>query len=66
MEEGKCQKDFPKPFSDRTTIPGDGFVKYRRRSPASGGRSFMKPGRPGKDPVLIDNTWVVPYVSGVF
>lgn len=55
MREGKCSKQFPKPFLCETSTGHDGYPKYRRRAPQDGGetttiRSFQ-----------IDNRWVVPY-----
>jgi hypothetical protein len=64
MNEGACEKGYPKEFAAETTIPVDGMPKYRRRSPADGGRTFTKRMRDNAGnftSVEIDNRWVVPY-----
>jgi hypothetical protein len=33
----KCNKRFPKPFTEHTTVPEDGYPQYRRRSSEQGG-----------------------------
>ena len=56
MEEGKCTKNFPKPFNRGTIVDPESFYAiYRRRSPEDGGRSLQKGGK------MIDNGWIVPY-----
>ena len=68
MENGRCSKKYPRPFTETTTILGDGYPCYRRRR---NGRSVMvyvkgcaardgQPARPGQH-VAVDNRWVVPY-----
>jgi hypothetical protein len=52
MENGKCSKNFPKPFHDQTTLTDDAYARYRRRDD---GRKHMIRG------VELDNRWVVPY-----
>ena len=52
MENGKCTKEFPKQFHDKTVQTKDGYPKYRRRD---NGISIEKNG------VILDNRWVVPY-----
>ena len=38
MREGRCSKNFPKPFlSETASVEGDYYVSYRRRSPEEGG-----------------------------
>jgi len=55
MEEGSCGKDFPKPLSDQTVVPEDGYVKYRRRGGSD--RCFKSTKHVTG---VIDNRWVVP------
>lgn len=59
MRDGKCSKNFPKPFSDKTAMSIDGYPTYSRRN---NGRHFMT--RNPQDPntqIAVDNSWVVPY-----
>jgi hypothetical protein len=53
MKNGKCTKNFPKPFKDATTMTEDSYTSYqcRRTDPVDigGGR-------------MVDNSWVVPYM----
>ena len=51
MEDGKCTKQFPKDFVEKT-FAGDGYPHYRRRND---GKSVIKNGIP------LDNRYVVPY-----
>ena len=57
MENGRCTKNFPKPFIKETIVDPDNFyATYRRRSPDDGGRTVTNSkGR------TIDNSWIVPY-----
>ena len=56
MENGKCSKQFPKPFQKRTLMDEDrSYPVYRRRAPEDGGGQTIKNGK------VIDNRWVVPY-----
>ena len=58
MENGKCTKNFPKPFVKETIVSSEhSYATYRRRSPTDGGRSLRHP----SSGILIDNSWVVPY-----
>lgn len=59
MKNGKCQKRFPKPFTDETTQNPDSYPILRRRSPLNGGVSVVieKGGRE----FCVDNSWIVPY-----
>ena len=58
MENGRCTKNYPKPFQKKTIVdPDNNNPTYRRRSPQDGGRQIMCP----KTGRTIDNTWVVPY-----
>ena len=52
MLNGKCTKQFPKPFNDYTSMKKDGYPKYQR---SNRGRTAMVRGK------LLDNQWVVPY-----
>ncbi|RCN31185.1 hypothetical protein ANCCAN_23039 [Ancylostoma caninum] len=52
MIDGKCSKNFPKEFTNDTTMDNDGYPKYRRRDD---GRFVMCRG------VRLSNTSVVPY-----
>jgi hypothetical protein len=56
MKDGQCSKFFPKPFSNQTTIPDDGYPIYRRRSPESEGVTFIS-----SNGTSISNAWVTPY-----
>ncbi|XP_042753167.2 uncharacterized protein LOC111906337 [Lactuca sativa] len=52
MVDGKCSKNFPKQFSDHTSVDSNGFPLYRRRND---GHFVEKTG------VQLDNRNVVPY-----
>lgn len=52
MEDGKCSKQYPKEFCEKTVQLADGYPKYRR---PENGLSVQKNG------VLLDNRWIVPY-----
>jgi hypothetical protein len=51
MTDGKCSKDFPKPFQQETLVNSNGYPKCRRRD-------TCKTTVNGKS---IDHSWVVPY-----
>ncbi|XP_073049041.1 uncharacterized protein [Primulina eburnea] len=51
---GKCKKNFPKPFVEYTSRGNDSYPLYQRRE---GGQVSI----PNNDDVFIDNGWVVPY-----
>ena len=55
----QCAKNFPKLFSDTTTVTAMSYPQYRRRSPASGGKTHMKKVR--NSDFAVDNSFVVPY-----
>ena len=58
MENGRCTKNYPKQFQNRTIVdPDNNNPTYRRRSPTDGGREIVCP----KTGRTIDNRWVVPY-----
>ena len=58
MENGRCTKNYPKPFQKKTIVdPESNNPIYRRRSPADGGRQIICP----KTGHTIDNRWIVPY-----
>jgi hypothetical protein len=52
MVNGKCSKNFPKPFRDHMTISEDSYACLRRRNDGMTHRVGTKD---------IDNCWVVPY-----
>ncbi|GJV53078.1 DNA helicase [Tanacetum coccineum] len=53
MKDGnKCNRNFPKPYSDKTYIDKDGFVHYRRRETGIDTE---------RQNVRLDNSYVVPY-----
>ena len=62
-DKGKlfCSKEFPKDFQDETSLTEYTYPKYRRRSPAKGGRTVVKMVK-GKA-IVMDNSAVVPYNS---
>jgi hypothetical protein len=51
-ENGRCSKNYSKPFHDQTTIDENGYVTYKHRND---GRFVLK-GSP-----KLDNRWIVPY-----
>ncbi|XP_073133321.1 uncharacterized protein [Henckelia pumila] len=54
MKDGKCKKNFPKPFVLNTSREDDSYPLYRRRECA---HTFAI----NNDQVMIDNGWIVPY-----
>lgn len=52
MENGKCSKGYPKPFSEFTTMDDQGFPTYFR---PNDGRSFHV------GLTSVDNRWIVPF-----
>ena len=65
MREGKCSKNFPKPFrSETASVEGDYYVSYRRRSPENGGEfegRIRKSKVTGTTRIILDNSWIVPH-----
>ena len=62
MIDGKCDKDYPKDFSNETIVEDiDGYPKYRRRSPEDGGGQFMKTRHNQTNWCEMDNRNVIPY-----
>lgn len=52
MVDGKCSKNFPKPFRETTSISEDSYAVYRRRND---GRTHTVCQHE------VDNRWIVPY-----
>ena len=52
MENGKCTKEFPKPFQRETIENNGGYPRYMRRD----NEVFIE-----KNNVKLDNRWIVPY-----
>ncbi|XP_030850990.1 uncharacterized protein LOC754317 [Strongylocentrotus purpuratus] len=52
MDDGKCQKDFPKNFQAETQVSSDGYPLYAR--PDNGRTLTIKNAE-------LDNRWIVPY-----
>ena len=42
MKDGKCMKNFPKPFRDETSTAKDGYPLYRRRKPENDKHTLIK------------------------
>ena len=56
MQDNKCTKSFPKPFTQQTITSAEGYPQYRRRAPEHGGIEAQLNSR-----MPIDNRWVIPY-----
>jgi hypothetical protein len=54
LQNGKCSKNFPKPFRDQTTISEDAYASTRRRDT---GQTHQVRGK------QVDNRWVVTYCA---
>jgi hypothetical protein len=52
MKDGKCSKNYLKPFHDETSIDENGFVIYKRQDDGK----FILKGN-----TKLDNRWIVPY-----
>ncbi|GFQ97796.1 helitron_like_N domain-containing protein [Trichonephila clavata] len=61
MENGKCEKRFPKQYTNDTVTDIDGYPLYRRRNFENGGHIFTMRMSNSTNQVEIDNQWVVPY-----
>ncbi|XP_063995624.1 uncharacterized protein LOC135172981 [Diachasmimorpha longicaudata] len=61
MENGKCKKKFPKPYTNDTITNIDGYPMYRRRNSENGGHTFTMQLQNYPNQVELDNQWVVPY-----
>ncbi|XP_055948334.1 uncharacterized protein LOC129981502 [Argiope bruennichi] len=61
MENGKCKKNFPKPYTNDTITDIDGYPMYRRRNTDNGGHTFIMRLPNFTNQVEFDNQWVVPY-----
>ena len=63
MGEQYCRKGFPKLFKHETSqSDSEYYITYRRRSPSAGGFSIGRPSRiRRRQPVVVDNSWVVPH-----
>ncbi len=55
MENGVCQKQFPKQFTENTLQETDSFPQYRRRN----SHTYQK--NPHENSFKYNNSWVVPY-----
>lgn len=60
MRDGRCTKNYPRPFLRETQTGEDGYPLYRRLQPNDGGVSVRLKIRGGEE-VIVDNRWVVPY-----
>ena len=64
MIDGKCDKNYPKGFSNETIVEDiDGYPKYRQRSPQDGGGEFMKTRPNQTNWCEMDNRNVIPYTA---
>jgi hypothetical protein len=54
MVDGKCMRNFPKPFREVTTISDNAYASYRRRNT---GRTYLVREKE------VDNRWVVPHCA---
>jgi hypothetical protein len=52
MKNGRCSKNYPKPFHDETSLDQSGFPIYKRRN---NGLYVVKPN------IKLDNRWIVPH-----
>ena len=56
MVDGKCSKNYPKQFCEKTIVhPDNTYPDYQRLEPSNGGRTIKIKN------IEIDNRWVVPY-----
>ena len=54
MKDGKCSKNFPKPFRDQTTISEDSYTSTRHHDT---GHTHQVQGK------QVDNCWVITYCA---
>jgi PIF1-like helicase/Helitron helicase-like domain at N-terminus len=59
MSDGHCTKRYPRQLLLETQTGEDGYPLYRRRKPEDGGFTCTK--IVGRNEVVLDNSWVVPY-----
>ena len=59
MQDGICDKKYPRAFISETQTGHDGYPLYRKRSPQEGGESAYVKRK--EEQILVDNQWVVPY-----
>ena len=62
MEDGHCTKNYPRAFTNSTTVQADGYPIYRRRNNRRTVPVDVRGhnGQPDRH-VNLDNRWVVPY-----
>lgn len=53
MVDGKCSKEYPKPFQQETVSNSDGYPKYRRRDTLATYKTAAG--------LEVSNRWIVPY-----
>jgi hypothetical protein len=56
MVDGKCSKNFPKPFHEHTIMTEDSYAVYRCRD---NGKTY-EVGH-GENKKIVNNRWVIPY-----
>ena len=63
--EGRCSKNYPKPFlSETASVEGDYYVSYRRRNPKEGCEFELQARKSkvtGIVKINVDNSWIVPH-----
>ena len=60
MKEGKCSKNYPKRFCDKTILdPDNTHPEYQRLAPEKGGRTIVINYKSKE--FVLDNRWIVPY-----
>ena len=65
MNEGKCTKNFPKKFCDKTILdPDNTYPEHRRLAPEKGGRSIVT--SVGGKEYVIDNALFVSNCPQIF
>ena len=61
MDGQNCTKRYPRPFCNQTVQDGEGYPRYRRRSPRDGGHTKAIHKRRNKVRYVLDNWNIVPY-----